>query len=67
MSVLQTLERWQIRVASGAERRGVDERGAALDVARRDRLATTEEKCTGTTGSGSRASDASRVEGVYVS
>ena len=59
---LQTLERGQIRVASGAERRGVDERGATIDVARGDRLATTEEKCAGAAGSGSSASDACRVE-----
>ena len=58
---LQTLERGQVRVASGAERRGVDECGTAIDVAGGDRLAATEEKCTGTAGSGSCPSDASGV------
>ena len=41
---------------------GIDERGAAVDVARRDRLAAAEEKCTGTDRSGSGASDARGVE-----
>src|SRR5580704_7708143 len=36
MSILQTLERWPFRVAPDAERRGVDERGTAVDVARGD-------------------------------